>query len=157
MGELLAPSRCTVHCLTPQTPHSQWVAIQWPTDHHEDDPTFMHPQAAEGDRKLETYLVVVLRQLGVATEGTDSGVTEQTSEAAAGHTQYQVEVEHSTEENQPPEMGRSCGLVTMEIQYNTAGGTNKVCPGDPIFVSSTFLSLTSSRVSLNFCDYNTLG
>ena len=115
----------------------------------------MHPQAAEGDRTLETYLVVVLRQLGVATEGTDSGVAEQASEA--GHTQCQVEVERSTEENQPPEMGRSCGLVTMEIEYNAAGGTNKVCPGDPIFVSSTFLSLTSSRVGLNFCDYNTLG
>jgi len=129
-----------MYCLTPQTPHSQWVAIQWPIDHHEDDPTFMYPQAAEGDRTLETYLVVVLRQLGVATEGTDSGVTEQTSEAAAGHTQYQVEVEHSTEENQPPEMGRSCGLVTMEIECNAAGGTNKVCPGDPIFVSCTPLA-----------------
>ena len=50
----------------------------------------MHPQAAEGDRKLETYLEVVLRQLGVATEGTDSGVAEQGSEAAAGHIQCQA-------------------------------------------------------------------
>ena len=99
----------------------------------------MHPQAAEGDRTLETYLVVVLRQLGVVTEGTDSGVTEQTSEAAGGHTQCQVEVERSTEENQPPEMGRSCGLVTMEIEYNAAG-TNKVCSGEPIFVSCTPLA-----------------
>ena len=93
--------------------------------------------------------MVVLRQLGVVTEGTDSGVTEQASEA--GHTQCQVEVERSTEENQPPEMGRSCGLVTMEIEYNAAGGTNKVCPGDPIFVSCTPLA---SQVGLNFYDNN---
>ena len=97
----------------------------------------MHPQAAEGDRKLETYLEVVLRQLGIATEGTDSGVAEQASEATAGHIQCQAELKHSAGENQPPETERSCGLVSLGTEDDVAGETNKVRPGEPIFVSCT--------------------
>ena len=117
----------------------------------------MHPQAAEGNRKLEVYLEVVLRQLGVATEGTDSGVAEQGSEATAGHIQCQTEVKHSAGENQPHEMEGSCDLVTIETEDNVAGGTNKVRPGEPIFVSCTLLSISSSGSQFNFSDYNTLG
>lgn len=107
----------------------------------------MHPQAAEGDRKLEVYLEVVLRQLGVATEGTDSGVAEQGSEATAGHIQCQTEVKHSAGENQPGEMEGSCDLVTIETEDNVAGGTNKVRPGEPIFVSCTLLASAAQEVS----------
>ena len=107
----------------------------------------MHPQAAEGGRKLETYLEVVLRQLGVATEGTDSGVAGQASEATAGHIQCQAEVKHSAGENQPLEIERSCDLVTMETEDNVAGGTSEVRPGEPIFVSCTLLASLAQEIS----------
>ena len=113
----------------------------------------MHPQAAEGDRKLETYLEGILRQLGVATEGTDSGVAEQASEATAGDIQCQAEVKHSGGENQPLEMERSCDLVAIETEDNVAGGTNKVRPGEPIFVSCTLVSITSSGSQFNLSGF----
>ena len=120
----------------------------------------MYSQAAEGDRKLETYLEVVLRQLGVATEGTDSGVAGQGSEATAGDIQCQAEVKHSGGENQPLEIERSCDLVAIETEDNVAGGTNKVRPGEPIFVSCTLLASLAQEVSsicLVSLTNNTLG